>query len=31
MVDQTAALYAEVVSGAWKGDAPVDMKLAAMR
>jgi glycosyltransferase involved in cell wall biosynthesis len=31
MVDQTAALYAQVVSGAWKGDAPVEMKLAAMR
>lgn len=31
MVDQTAALYTQVVSGSWKGDAPVEMKLAAMR
>ena len=31
MVDQTAALYSQVVSGAWKGDAAADMKLAPMR
>lgn len=31
MVDQTAALYTQVVSGGWKGQAPADMKLAATR
>jgi glycosyltransferase involved in cell wall biosynthesis len=31
MVDQTAALYAQVVSGSWKGEAAPDMKLAPMR
>ena len=30
MVDQTAALYAQVVSGSWKGEAAPDMKLAPM-
>jgi len=31
MVDQTAALYGQVVSGGWKGEAPAEMKLAPMR
>jgi hypothetical protein len=28
MVDQTASLYGQVISGTWKGGASVDMKLA---
>ena len=31
MVDQTAALYAQVVSGTWKGGSSLDMKLATLR
>lgn len=31
MVDQTAALYGQIVSGAWKGDPSVDLKFAATR
>jgi glycosyltransferase involved in cell wall biosynthesis len=31
MVDQTVALYGQVISGTWKGGASVDLKLARLR